>query len=407
MTLIRKANPSDKKISTILAALSLTSFVYASSSTVEKSTSLTIYKDGALIHQVSPLPLTKGKTHHHLYPIAKTIMTDSLVFCNSVAIKQSRILEAHLNHHNSVNALTLNLLQDSHVNEANNSLDVTYLFDKIGWNANYAFSFTQGFKTLRINGWVEIVNNSGIPYENAHIQLIDANLPPTNNNAKENTNKQNPKSYIHPITVDITHDTPKRVQWISSEFVKVKQDYRVFVGDKFLEDMDNKTANPIVQTWITLSNSSSNGLGTPLPKGSAILYSQNSSGQLNVLGKTLLNHVDANQEISVQIPASSQAQLSAGKEIKLVETELEQNQFRRVNDTHVTENHYKLDLKNNSNEQINIRVVLDMPTTVVQWEIVRETLPHETQNGDNAYWNMKIPAKSTATLKYQIRYITN
>ena len=44
----------------------------------------------------------------------------------------------------------------------------------MNWSADYVLNVSRDEKTADLNGWVTLVNNSGMAYENANLQLVAA-----------------------------------------------------------------------------------------------------------------------------------------------------------------------------------------------------------------------------------------
>lgn len=371
------------------------------------STALTLYKDGALLRQGRSLPLTKGKTTMPITDIANTIVQESLMLLLSTLPKEAIIDETALTKLND-EAYTLNVLINSTVDEPKSFVTLIYLFKNISWKPFYVIQFVSGYQQLVVNSFFEINNTSGIPFRDAQIQFIDGNIPPIRpTDTDKDKGNLKIKGYTYKSILDLPKNGVKRLAWATSDFIKTKQDYRVFVGGEFLNNMDGKAAKPIIETWVSFNNTATNTLGQDLPQGPAILY-LDQNGQLESLGSTMLPHTPIGQEISVRVPSThvEKNDKNSDKGLKFIETELEQNQFRRLNDTQNTESHYRLELKNKSASPITIRVTLDLPENVTNWEIIRETQPHETSGDKQVFWHVKVPANGQTQLKYQLRFIT-
>lgn len=370
------------------------------------ATTLTFYKNGALIRQGQLLPLSIGKHLMHITGIANSIIKDSLMVSLSALPTEATITESTFSKADEETSLVLDLIVNSTVHEPKSYVNLIYLLQNMSWKPFYAIQFTSGYQQLMFNGWIEITNTAGISFKNAQIQFVEGNIPVING---ENIEKANTKAkgYSYKGILDMQENETKRLNWVSSASLKSKQDYRIFVGGKYLNDMDSKPESPIVETWVSFYNTTDNTLGQDLPQGPVVLYYQDEHGQLEVLGSATLSHIAIGQEISVRIPSTQidKFEKNNKKESKRIETKLVQNQFRASNETQMTEAHYCLDLKNTGSESQIIRVVLDLPNDVVNWEIIRETQPREKNVENHIHWNVSVPANGHAELKYHIRFI--
>src|SRR4030043_922218 len=55
-------------------------------------------------------------------------------------------------------------------------VEITYLTSGLSWRAFYMGTLTQDEKTMRLQGYVVVANNSGEDYENAQVRLIVGNV---------------------------------------------------------------------------------------------------------------------------------------------------------------------------------------------------------------------------------------
>lgn len=363
--------------------------------------SLTIYKDGVVVSQFWPVSLTKNTSQKKIFPVATSVMKDSLSVMNTATSHQSSILETRLHQKTKEDPYTLSLTLKALENSPHNRLSLMYIAKNMTWTANYAIRFSQGYKTIGLDSWIDVTNNTGVDFKQATLKFVDAKIPTTDGKIKLT---KWPRSYTGFAITDMTDQTTKRLHITSTDMIQTKQDYRVIVGGKYLEDMNNKSASPIVETWVTFLNTKENGLGVDLPYGTATLYYQTNEQQADIIGVADVTRTKEGQEISVKIPSLS-FDTSHEPEAKSIETVLEQNQFTRVDES-INNAHYKLDLKNNSSEPVTVRVMLDMPPNTVRFEIIRKTQEYQSADADSVCWNVSVPAKQTVTLKYQVQYIT-
>lgn len=377
------------------------------------ATTLTLYKNGALVCQGQTLPLSSGKHRMQIPGIAHSIIKESLMLSLSAQPKEAKIEESIFIKSDTDNSLILDLLVNSSVSEPKSYVNLTYLLRNMSWKPHYAIQFRSGYQYLFFNGSVEIINTSGISYRKAQIQFVDSPLPETQ---EKNAEKiyANAKGYSYKGLLDLPDNQPKRLNWISSkDTLKPKLEYRISVGGEYLKDMDNKPANPVIETWVSFNNTIENNLGQDLPPGVAVLYYQDEQGKLEILGSTHIAHTGIGQEVSVRIPSTQidKIEKSHNKESKSIEALLEQNQFISASNTA----QYCLKLKNTSKTPVTIRVVLDLPNDIENCTIIRDTIPHAKNknkandgkhyDSDAPYWNITIPAEGDVQLKYQLSFI--
>ena len=391
--------------SSILMAFSIPSSADVSSGVL--ATSLTFYKNGALIRQGQTLPLSTGKHMMHVLGIANSIIKESLMVSLSALPTEAAIDEIKFTKNEGEQNLTLDLLINSNVSEPKSYVNLTYLLSNMSWKPSYKIQFSPGYQQLMFTGGIEIQNTAGITFKNANIQFVDGNIPPIHGDNAEKLHAK-AKGYTYKGMIDMQEKETKYLNLVTSSSIKTKQDYRIFVGGDYLKDMKSAPANPVIDTWVSFHNTAKDALGQDLPQGNVILYYQDEHGQF-VLGNTNLHHTAVDQEISVRIPLTQidKFEKNSKKETKRIETKLEQNQFRILNDTHMTEAQYCLTLENKGTDPMTIRVMLDLPAGITDCEFIRETVPHE-KNGDNyIYWDITIKPNQREELKYHLRFITD
>ena len=407
---------SHKIVKRMVYALALVGATVPSSADVPGTvlaTTLTLYKNGALINQGQTLPLSSGKHRMQIPGIANSIIKESLMFSLSAQPKEATIDESILVKSENGKSSILEVLVNSTLHEPKSFINLTYLLQNMSWKPHYAIQFRSGYQYLFFNGSIEIINTSGITIKNAHVQFVDGVIPPTQENNTEKAPTK-AKGYPYKGLLDLHENEPKRLNWISSkDTLKSKLQYRISVGGEYLKDMDNKPAMPVVETWVSFDNIAENNLGQDLPPGSAMLYYQDEQGKFEILGNAHLTHTAVGQEISVRIPSTQidKIEKNHNKESKSIEAKLEQNQFISASNTA----QYCLKLKNTSKTAVSIRVVLDLPVDIANCTIIRDTIPHvknddksnidKHDDHDSTHWNITIPAEGDVQLKYQLSFI--
>ncbi|NBT85839.1 MAG: hypothetical protein EBT45_05005 [Alphaproteobacteria bacterium] len=390
-----------------------------------QSNILTIYKDATLIQQTRSISTETGKDGNTSFQgVPNTICPESLMITSAAKEGGFEISEFSLAP-TAAGASDLGVIL-SFKNTTSNLLkqiQLLYLFKNLGWHIDYALYFSANYEDVKLNAWIAVNNKSGVGFSKSQIQFVDCLIPasfvPLNpsidsvqaepsHKGEMQTSSEPAHAYVCDQLVDIPANGIKRISWVNSLEIKAKQDYRLFVGGAYLDDMEGKSAHPIVETWISFQNTKEQTLGMPLPKGEVTLYNGDEKGAIEVLGKAFIPHTAVGQEVSVKVPAT-QAEKNFStpnddKALRTFETELEQTEFKKLSDK-ITESSYRLNLKNKANQPITIRVTLDLPQG--EWTVVRENISHQ-QNGDQqVFWTIQIGANSEVDLKYRVRLIRN
>lgn len=422
-----------KKQNLVLLAIGflMSSFVaFAENAGQEKATSkegiqsniLTIYKDATLIQQTRTLSAVTGKSVFVFQGIPSTICPESLMISPVTKEGGLEIVEFSLSPVIAgASELGATLSLNNTTSNVSKEIQLLYLFKNLDWHINYSLYFSSNYEDVKLNAWIEINNRCGVDFTKSQLQFIDSTVPATfsplaasanqndaqlNKEGEGKSASEQAHAYVYDQLVDIPAQGAKKIAWVSSQNIKAKQDYRLFVGGKYLEDMDGKSAHPEIETWISFQNAKEQTLGRSLPKGDATLYRGDEKGGIEVLGKAFIPHTPIGKEVSVRIPATqAEKNISTAQDsqaLRIFETDLEQTEFKKLSDK-ITEASYRLNLKNKASQPITIRVTLDLPKG--EWTVVRENISHQ-QNGDyQVFWTIQIGANSEVDLKYRVRLI--
>ncbi len=361
-------------------------------------TSLTIYKDAALVKRKILLALEAGSHLYKVDGVAETIHTPSLMLELQSDSKSGQIQEYSVKPDNNLEEASggsekfLEITIATKQPDAHNHLAFFYLFRNLGWRVDYTLELAPAYESLALSAWIEIINQSGVDFNKANIHLIESDVP---SSVKEDSSvTAKPTVYSLPNPVSLRKNSAKKINWASTRGIQVQRQYRLYVGGKYLQDLHNKTAQPLIETWITFSNSQKQGLGLPLPAGQAAFYSQGPNNNLVLLGMIDIPSAAVDQDISLKIPSEGVSAAST------IETALEQHEFKKLTDQ-AAEANYRLCLKNKGNKPVTIKVILDLPVT--NCKIIKENKAHTIDSLKQYSWTVEIPPESEVDLKYRLQ----
>ncbi|MBA4249640.1 MAG: hypothetical protein C0432_02590 [Candidatus Puniceispirillum sp.] len=379
------------------------SFSYAKEKTI-----LTLYKNGGVIQQSIPSSMYLNQQQVKILLLAEKVYAESLMMSMDMLVSKAEISNDSI-------VFTPNYDVKKDASNTDEPFLITYSFGDISWKVTYTLQIDSDGKRGRLNGWLHIDSKSKLKFKDAKLSLVDGSLPLTSLISEENIKKKeqdqlsDSQTYSFENNFDMDHGKQKRILWFSSNWVPLEQDFRVFVGGKALQNIENQVLYPPVEAWLSFLNRSEYGLGQPMPSGEASLYFQKSDQQILKLPSYKQMSVDANEELSYKIPRLEMIQSASTNdtdeyEYAKIETKLEQNQFRYSNDTKTTESHYKLEIKNNDKKRHYIKVILDDAKKMETLKIVRSTHNYKVVDGKNCIWMIEVPPQQTVYLRYHIRY---
>ncbi len=295
----------------------------------------------------------------------------------------------------------------------NRQLELDYLTNGIGWNANYVALLNAGENRMNLSGWAAITNNSGTEFRNANVQLMAGSpnvtgarpmlmaaaarsakfdaVPAGNEIAQESFSDYH--LYTLPRKVTLSNNQSRQYALLNASDVKVKKEWVLDGGNYYYRSrMPNVSDNLPVNMTVEFRNSKSDRLGMPLPGGIVRFYQTDRNGNQQFLGESWMSHTPANDEVSLKMGESFD--VTGSRKQTLFEILPSENQSVRQ-----YESAYEIVLKNAKNTGVIVQVREPIPGS---WRILQENYPH-TKDGTTAVWRVSVPAGGQAILSYRVR----
>ena len=293
-------------------------------------------------------------------------------------------------------------------NPQNMPLELSYLTSGMSWKADYVAEIAAD-DNMDIEGFITLSNQSGIDYKNAEVQVVSGELsvPSTpqvqprmlmmaaknSYDAAESVatgGNLSPENlgdyyiYTLPFKTDIRNKQSKQVQFVRSAF-KYQSLYRLNsslnavyggVGENF------KNLKPSLY-YVLVNEQQSN-----LPQGDIRFFEKDDKGNLQFAGGTSFP----------QLAKGEKTELEAGKvgdifaDGKLVA-------LRKIADK-VTEKDFEITVHNTKNKVAKLEFIQQ---TYGDVSLVKESLPHASQEVGKFVWELEIPANGSLVLTYTLR----
>lgn len=281
-----------------------------STNSQNKNLSLTVYNNTALINEIREIPRYKPDSNAYItieyFNISKFIDETSVIVTGiDDFIMIFNYLCCNDNNPNSSDCDTCkNLIPNSILIKGNEikSKEITtyYLTDNIRWSSSYSIILED--ETLEIHSWFNLINKSGIDYNNATLKVIagDVNLAYKNlyisnapiQSTKLESNAINPDVgiadyyiYTIPGKYDFHNNTIKRIKYFHKTGIVYTKLYDF--------GYDSINANIIIK----FQNTSENNLGLSLPSGSINSYTR-FDGNLEFVGGSSIKDIPKDREVS-------------------------------------------------------------------------------------------------------------
>ena len=299
----------------------------------------------------------------------------------------------------------------------NHTTEITYLTNGLGWEASYVLLLADDSKSIDLDGWITLNNQSGASYKDAKLKLVagDINRAPqptpvfkfesdTVMEAAAAAPAVAERSFAEyhlyqlqrPVT--IKDNQTKQVQFVSASDVKAEKAYTYdgstpYGGYGPIYDTGfGNTGNTKVDVSLTF-NTGKDGVDAELPRGVIRMYQADIDGSELLIGEDTIDHTAKGEDVSLTI----------GQAFDLV-GERTQTDFNRIGDN-VVEETYEIELRNQKeSEDVTIRVVEHL-SRGTNWEIL-DASPESFEKTDSSTieWQVPVPAQGKATVKYTVRY---
>ena len=315
--------------------------------------------------------------------------------------------------------LTVDLTSDK---AGEQSVDLAYLSQGLGWKADYVASLADDEKTLNLAGWVTLNNQSGTAYENATLQLVAGDVaraqeedfdlnynarmaPMALEKAAAPVREENLFEY-HLYTLDrpttLKNNQNKQVALLSAAQVPVQKEYRLqgssgwyyYGADTSTLEMGDKRK---VDVFMTFKNDEANQLGMPLPKGVIRVYKNDSDKRTQFIGEDRIDHTAKNDEVRLKLGSA----FDVNGVWKMVDAKrVDKGKLGKLLENDEFEATYRIELNNAKKEAVTVKVVEPIPG---EWKIIEESLPHEKTSANSAMWQVSVPADGKTELQYKVR----
>ena len=290
-------------------------------------------------------------------------------------------------------------------------LELSYLTSGLSWRADYVAELNDREDRVDFNGWITLVNQSGIAYPNARLQLVAGDLnragqrPPlqrkvmgmTAEMADATQMKQESLLDYHlytlPRSTTLAEAQTKQVALMSAKHISIAKQFLLSGANYYYFSQSADLGQmPKVGVFFEFRNSGDD-LGVPLPKGMVRVYKKDSQGNAQFVGEDQIDHTPGNGSIRLKLGEAFD-----------VTADKKQTDFKRSGGegrhNGVVEAAFQIVLKNAKKEPITVVVREPVPG---DWTMVSESHPHTRRVSGIAEWKISIPANGKSTLAYRVR----
>lgn len=293
---------------------------------------------------------------------------------------------------------TLVWLLDSQVS-GKRKAEVSYLTSGINWHAEYVAVVDQLDQNLELAGWVSIDNRSGATYKDAKVKLIagevhrvrEERIPPRMAKEVFATAAGAPSFEEKPFFEYHLYTLMRPSTIKDNEIKQVSLFPTTNVGVKKIFTYDGARDEKRVKVELEFKNSSSAGLGMPLPKGKIRVYKADVDKSLEFVGEDLIDHTPKDEKVRVFL----------GNAFDIV-GERNKTDFRQLGKD-VTEESYEIKLRNHKEEAVEV-VVVEHLQVYTEWEIIESNFEYEKKDASTIEFKVSLEKDEEKILNYTVRY---
>jgi len=282
-------------------------------------------------------------------------------------------------------------------------IDITYLSTGLQWQNDYVLQLDTDETQGSLDSWVTLQNNSGISYQNAHLQLLagDVNIVAAQPEVMMMADAMAPRMsqkrqvkqealhgyhlYSVPHKTTLSNRQSKQIKLLSAHQVPLKKR----LEDKAWVDRHGLNKASSKPDQILILNNNKPALGIPLPMGTVRVYGKDSEGGNQFVGEDRIGHTAVNDEVEIKLGKAFDISIDR-QTIDSRQISKKQLQLTRL-----------IKINNGSDKPQQLELSELMPTT--NWRISSSTLPHKKSSPQQALFNVALPAMSKTEIQYSVQ----
>ncbi|HUY15170.1 MAG TPA: DUF4139 domain-containing protein [Terriglobia bacterium] len=293
-------------------------------------------------------------------------------------------------------------------NAGEQTIEASYLAEKIHWSADYVLNVTSDEKSSALNGWVTINNNTGTSFRDAQLQLVAGQVhqvtrqPMFRRYAMRNQVAspaaapfaQESISEYHLYTLGrrttLANNESKQISLLSAANIHIEKTFEVNGNGFYFRSAmgpGQPTKDPI-EVHLKFRNSKDNSLGMPLPEGTVRVYQADSHGREQFIGEDHIGHTPKDEKLNLLI----------GNAFDVVE-ERKQTDYQSLG-PNASESAYEITIRNHKNEPITVKVNEPLGG---DWTMQSSNFKYQKTSAFSARFEIPVPANGRAVLNYRVR----
>lgn len=286
------------------------------------------------------------------------------------------------------------------------TIATTYMSGGMSWEAAYVGVLAGDERTMRLNGWVTINNNSGATFKNAQLKLVAGDVQRAEPErvrafmmaaegayaqkapfAEEGMFEYHLYTLQRPTT--LKQNQQKQIALLEAPCVRVSKTYRCIGESYWYRAAQGGTMRNLkIGVYVSFTNSAVNGLGMPLPKGVLRVYKADAGGNNQFIGEGRIEHTPKDEAIEVKL----------GNAFDIV-AERRQTEYRVLGEN-VCELGWQITLRNHKEEDVVVEVVEPLGG---DWEMLQHSHGYERRDAFTVAFKVPVARGKGAECTYRVR----
>lgn len=288
-------------------------------------------------------------------------------------------------------------IRSAGTNKASDAV-LTYLTQGLSWQMDYALVLNRAGNQLKLDGLATLNNHTGVDFHNTNVLLMagqvnQEQMPMAPQKsvmmmAESRANSGAPQAfqdyqlYTLPQRASLLNGQTKQVNLISAANIDATKSYHYQF--QVFSSMDRQTYEQKPDIHISFNNTEKEGLGFPLPAGTARVFSPDNNGIRHFIGSALIRNSSKGQ--NVKLPIGKAFDLSIKQQ---------QTLFKKTYDSFLTG--HQLTLSNSSDQVKKIELTANFQH---DWKVTNSNQPYNRVNASQLRWEISVPADGQTTLEF-------
>lgn len=289
------------------------------------------------------------------------------------------------------------------------TVEASYLTAGMNWQADYVLVVNADDTRGDLQGWVTLTNQSGVGFEDAHLQLVAGDLNRVKDiqqlddeiakSARSEANAPSQfqeKSFFeyHLYTLQrpasIREQETKQVSLLDAAGFNVSKEFVINGQPSYYRGYDSPGAviKDKVGVYMQFRNSEQNKLGMPLPAGTIRLYKKDESGAQQFIGEDRIDHTPKDEDVRVKV----------GDAFDIV-AERKETDYK-VLPGYVYEYAYEITIRNH--KETPVTVVINEPIDS-DWQMISSNFKAEKTSAFAARFHVPVAKDGETKLTYRVR----